>query len=204
MLSLDIMHRQAQIGIRSLSTGAKNRTGDRLSAFETMIAHDWDRFWRYAYRLCGNRDDAEDLLSESLVDAFRSFGQFRGEGFDRWVFRIMANNHIDMARRARMRRAESLETGFEQEDGSSRERDFVDTTRNPEERLMDPLFDEEVQKALDALPPDFRTALLLCDVEQMEYQEVATTLGLPIGTVRSRIHRARSQMRDALSDRGCR
>ena len=191
------------------AAGAVTRLGARaghaegkISAFETMIARDWERFWRYAHRLCGNADDAEDLLSESLIDAFRAFDQYRGDGFDRWMFRILTRNRIDMARRARVRRAESLDSALCDENGGAREREIADERANPERRVLDPILGEDLQRALDALPEDFRVALLLCDVEQMEYHDIAETLRLPIGTVRSRIHRARTQMRRALESWG--
>lgn len=187
-------------------TAAADRTGDKLSAFEAMVARDWDRFWRYAYRLCGNPDDAEDLLSDSLIEAFQAFDSYRGQGFDKWLFRILTTNRIDMTRRAKIRRTESLDSAFADDDGESHGRTIADedAASRPERRLLDPLYSEELQAALDALPPDFRAAVLLCDVEQMEYSEIAETLGLPIGTVRSRIHRGRTQMRATLEKLGWR
>jgi RNA polymerase sigma-70 factor (ECF subfamily) len=185
-------------------TGAKDRTADKLNAFEAMVARDWPRFHRYAHRLCGgNSDDAEDLLSETLLDAFRSFESYRGEGFDHWFFRLLTNNRIDMARRARVRPAESLESAWTGADGETHAREIAgDARTEPERRLLDPLYSEPLQQALDALSPEFRAVVLLADVEEMDYQEIARTLGLPIGTVRSRIHRARAQMRQTLERLG--
>jgi RNA polymerase sigma-70 factor, ECF subfamily len=198
------------IGVRSIGvwaqqrTRVKNRTDERLSAFEAMVTRDWERFYRYAYRLCGgNADDAEDLLSESLMDAFRAFDSYRGEGFDRWFFRMITTNRVDMARRAKVRRAESLDAAWtEGESENKAVRDLADSTGNPEVRLIDPLYSEPMQKALDALSEEFRAVVLLSDVEQMDYQEIAETLALPIGTVRSRIHRGRHQMRKMLEKSG--
>ena len=170
---------------------------NRLAAFEAMVSHDWDRFWRYAYRICGNADDAEDLLGESLLEAFQSFDKFRGEGFDKWLFRILTTNRIDMVRRAKVRKAESL-TQLWDGDSETTERSIPDFAADPAQIVTRPLLSEDLQKALDGLSDDFRAVLLLCDVEQMDYHEIARTLGLPIGTVRSRIHRARTQMRRAL------
>jgi len=183
---------------------ARGRTQDRLTAFEAMVTADWERFHRYALRLCqGSVDDAEDLLSESMLDAFKAFDNYRGEGFDRWFFRMITNNRIDMARRAKVRRAESLDTAFEDWEGDYRGRDLAGDSRDePEHQILDPMYSEPVQKALDALPEEFRAAILLCDVEQMDYQEIADTLNVPIGTVRSRIHRGRHQMRKMLEKAG--
>jgi RNA polymerase sigma-70 factor, ECF subfamily len=183
---------------------AADRTQDKISAFEALVARDWERFYRYAYRLCaGNADDTEDLLSESLLDAFRSFDSYRGEGFDRWFFRMIANNRIDMARRAKVRKAESLESAFSGPDGDVT-REIADERSSPERQVLDPVYSEPLQTALDSLSEDFRVVVLLCDVEQMDYQEAADTLGIPVGTVRSRVHRARHQMRKVLEKVGWR
>ena len=189
--------------------GAKRerRTAEenRLSAFEVMVARDWDRFYRYAYRLCGgNSDDAEDLLSESLIEAFRIFDRYRGEGFDRWMFRILTTNRIDMARRAKVRQADSLDAGWTGSEGEVHAREIADIEADPERQIVGTTYSEALQKALDALPEDFRAPILLCDVEQMEYQEIAALLKIPVGTVRSRISRGRAQMRKTLEALGCR
>ena len=178
--------------------GQKNSEEDRLRAFEAMVLRDWDRFWRYAYRLCANAEDAEDLLSDSLLEAFQSFDRYRGEGFDKWLFRILTTNRIDMARRSKVRRAESLDSGWnhgEESDGMFATRCVADYAADPARIVLDPMLGEEVQGALFSLPEEFRAVVLLCDVEQMEYQEIARVLRLPIGTIRSRIHRARGHMR---------
>lgn len=168
-----------------------------------MVARDWERFYRYAFRLCGGHtDDTDDLLAETLVDAFRAFEMYRGEGFDRWFFRMITTNRIDMARRAKVRQAERLDVSWGGEDGTLRSREIADHSGNPEARLIGPLYSETMQQALDALPEEFRAVVLLCDVEQMDYQEIAETLGLPVGTVRSRIHRGRHQMRKTLEGLG--
>ncbi|MEO7717003.1 MAG: sigma-70 family RNA polymerase sigma factor [Capsulimonas sp.] len=192
----------AAIGLTRFRIGAKDQTADRLRAFEVMVARDWDRFWRYAYRMCGNADDAEDLLAESLGEAFQAFGQYRGQGFDKWIFRILTTNRIDMTRRAKLRQAKSLDTGWTDENGDGQTCDVVDHLGNPEISLMDSTLSERMQTALDGLPEDYRAAVLLCDVEQMPYSEIAEMLGLPIGTVRSRIHRGRTAMRKTLESLG--
>ncbi len=184
--------------------GAKTSADDKLRAFEAMAAREWDRLYRYAYRLCGNGDDAEDLLAESLLEAFQAFDSYQGKGFDKWLFRILTTNRIDMTRRAKHRRAQSLDSGWTGEDGAVQARDIADDLSDPQRRVLDPLLSEPMEQALAALPEDFRAVLLLCDVEGMEYGEIAQTLSLPIGTVRSRIHRARTQMRGHLERLGWR
>jgi RNA polymerase sigma-70 factor (ECF subfamily) len=194
--------------IRTLGVLANKRTfswvrpetQDSRRVFEGLVAQDWDRFYRYAVRLCHGRiDDAEDLLSESMVDAFRAFESFRGEGFDRWFFRMITNNRIDMSRRAKVRRTESLDAGWD--DAGVQTLDIADAQGSAESQVLAPLYSEAMQAALNALPDAFRAAVLLCDVEGMDYQEIADTLRIPLGTVRSRIHRGRAQMRTVLESR---
>lgn len=163
--------------------------------FEALVAKDWERFWRFAYRLTGDRDMAEDLLSETLIDAFSAFDRFRGDKFHSWFFKMLMTNRIDMARKAKRRQADSLETAYSESEG----RDVADTRATPEAELMAPLYSEPVQKALDGLPEEFRTAVLLADVEGYDYAEIAAILKIPIGTVRSRISRGRERLRATLS-----
>ena len=133
-------------------------------------------------------------MSESLIDAFSGFDKFRGDRFDSWFFKMLTTNNIDRIRKSKRRQADSLETAFSESEG----RDIADTRRTPEAELMDPLYSEPVQKALDSLPEEFRTAMLLADVEGYDYSEIAAILNVPIGTVRSRISRGRERLRSQL------
>jgi RNA polymerase sigma-70 factor, ECF subfamily len=172
----------------------RSATVQRHAEFEALVAHDWERFWRFAYRLTGDRELAEDLLSETLIDAFTAFDRYRGDKFASWFFKMLTTNRIDMARKARRRQTESLDTVFSETSG----KDIPDERENPERRLLNPLYSEPVQKALDALPLENRVAVLLSDVEGYDYIEIAQILTIPIGTVRSRISRGREKLRVAL------
>jgi RNA polymerase sigma-70 factor (ECF subfamily) len=183
----------------------KSRTDTRENVqretYEAQIAQCWEALWRYAYRTTGNRDDAEDLLSETLVEGFRSFPQFRGDTrFVSWMYRIMTTTRIDMVRRARRRQAESLDTAFlsNGEEGSEA-REIADTGSDPVAILIEPMLSEEVQDALDSLPEEFRAVVILVDIEQMDYADVSRVLDVPIGTVRSRLHRGRALLRRYLA-----
>jgi RNA polymerase sigma-70 factor, ECF subfamily len=180
---------------RETTTNKIETSASKHAAFEALVAKDWERFWRFAYRLTGDRDLAEDLLSETLIDAFSSFERYRGGNFDRLFFKMLTTNRIDMARKAKRQSAESLDTVFSESEG----RDIRDTRETPEDHLVNPLYSEPVQKALDALPEEYRIAVLLADVEGYDYTEVAQILGVPIGTVRSRISRGREKLRMLLS-----
>ncbi len=150
------------------------------------------RVHRLAYRLTGNHADAEDLTQEVFVRVFRALGGYRPGTFEGWLHRITTNLFLDGARRRARIRFEALPDDAERVPGRE---------RSPEQAYSDDNFDADVQHALDALPPDFRAAVVLCDIEGLSYQEVAATLGIKLGTVRSRIHRGRSLLREALAHR---
>jgi RNA polymerase sigma-70 factor, ECF subfamily len=164
--------------------GSHGEQADRGKRFETLTMQHWDRFYAYAYRHCGNVADAEDLLAESLLEAFQSFDSYQGHGFDRWVFRILTTNRIDQTRRARRRSTRPLTDLAEP----------VWEGLTPLEWLLDPLLSEELQQALQKLPEPFRTPMLLCDLEGLDYATISSQLQIPLGTVRSRIHRARERL----------
>ncbi|MDX6220313.1 MAG: hypothetical protein QOJ48_1994 [Frankiales bacterium] len=164
------------------------------------IAPSWDevvrdhsaRVYRLAYRLTGNRHDAEDLTQEVFVRVFRSLSSYTPGTFEGWLHRITTNLFLDLVRRKQRIRFDALPEDTERLPGRE---------RSPQQLYDDTHFDGDVQAALDALPPDFRAAVVLCDLEGLSYEEIADTLGVKIGTVRSRIHRGRSQLREALAHR---
>jgi RNA polymerase sigma factor (sigma-70 family) len=150
------------------------------------------RVYRLAYRLTGNPHDAEDLTQEVFVRVFRSLSQYTPGTFEGWLHRITTNLFLDQVRRKARVRFEPLPDDAERVPGNSPE---------PGRVLDERLFDADVQAALDALPADFRAAVVLCDIEGFSYDEISATLGVKLGTVRSRIHRGRALLRRALSDR---
>jgi RNA polymerase sigma-70 factor, ECF subfamily len=171
--------------------------------FDQLITEHWPYLRNRAIRLCqGNHDDAEDLLSETMIDAYRAFHNYYGTGFDRWFFHIMEKNRIDMSRRARARRAditESLAQVSSREDDLFVERDIIDSHYEPERVLFQKVYSEPLANALAKLNDVFKVPLLLYDVDELEYAEIATMLSIPLGTVRSRIHRARNHMRKMMT-----
>jgi RNA polymerase sigma-70 factor (ECF subfamily) len=154
------------------------------------------RVYRLAYRLTGNQHDAEDLTQEVFVRVFRSLSSYTPGTFEGWLHRITTNLFLDLVRRRARIRFEALPDDAERIAG----RDSAGMA-NPAQHYDDTHFDDDVQAALDALPPDFRAAVVLCDLEGLSYEEIAATLGIKIGTVRSRIHRGRTQLRAALAHR---
>jgi RNA polymerase sigma factor (sigma-70 family) len=154
------------------------------------------RVFRLAYRLTGNRADAEDLTQEVFVRVFRSLDSFTPGSFEGWLHRITTNLFLDHARRRSRIRFDSL--GAFGDDPEAR---LPGRALPPDHQVLDGLFDADVEAALGALAPEFRAAVVLCDIEGLSYEEIASVLGLKLGTVRSRIHRGRAQLRRALAHR---
>jgi RNA polymerase sigma factor (sigma-70 family) len=152
-----------------------------------------DRVYRLAYRLSGNRADAEDLTQETFVRVFKSLAEYTPGTFEGWLHRITTNLFLDMARRRQRIRFDALP-----EDAGDR---LPSGDAGPEQAYNQNHLDPEIQAALDELPPDFRAAVVLCDLEQLSYEEIAATLNVKVGTVRSRIHRGRVLLREALAHR---
>ncbi|MGH3320745.1 MAG: RNA polymerase sigma factor SigE [Streptosporangiaceae bacterium] len=171
------------------------------SAGASWVPPSWDevvrthsaRVYRLAYRLTGNKHDAEDLTQEVFVRVFRSLSSYTPGTFEGWLHRITTNLFLDHARRRARIRFEGLA-----DDAADRLHGREPTPDDVYDRRH---FDADVQDALDALAPDFRAAVVLCDIEGLSYEEIAATLGVKLGTVRSRIHRGRAQLRAALDHR---
>ncbi|MDQ1614554.1 MAG: hypothetical protein QOJ60_493 [Actinomycetota bacterium] len=151
------------------------------------------RVYRLAYRLTGNAHEAEDLTQDVFVRVFRSLSSYTPGTFEGWLHRITTNLFLDQVRRKQRIRFDALP-----DDAGDR---LAGRERTPAQVYDDEHFDPDVQSALDKLAPDFRAAVVLCDIEGLSYEEVAATLGIKLGTVRSRIHRGRAQLRAALAHR---
>ena len=151
------------------------------------------RVYRLAYRLTGNSHDAEDLTQEVFVRVFRSLHTYTPGTMEGWLHRITTNLFLDQARRKQRIRFDALS-----DEAASRLPSALPT---PDVAQLDRMFDADVEAALASLAPDFRAAVVLCDVEGLTYEEIADVLGLKLGTVRSRIHRGRAQLRSALAHR---
>jgi RNA polymerase sigma-70 factor (ECF subfamily) len=162
--------------------------------WEEVVQEHSARVYRLAYRLTGNRHDAEDLTQEVFVRVFRSLSSYTPGTFEGWLHRITTNLFLDQVRRKQRIRFDALP-----EDASDRLPGQADL--GPERAWEHNHLDHDVQAALDTLPPDFRAAVVLCDIEGLSYEEIAATLDIKLGTVRSRIHRGRAQLREALSHR---
>jgi RNA polymerase sigma factor (sigma-70 family) len=156
------------------------------------VARDHGRFlYNVAYRLAGNDDDAQDLVQEALLRVRRGLERYQPGSLEGWLARIVTNVFLDEMRRRKRRPADALP------DDPSRVLPPAPAADEVETGLSD-----EIQHALEALPEEFRVPVVLCDVSDLSYEQIADATGVPIGTVRSRIHRGRRMLRAALTARG--
>ncbi len=154
------------------------------------IARDHGRFlYTIAYRLTGNHEDAQDLVQEVLLRVRRGLATYQPGSLEGWLSRITTNAFLDDVRKRKRRPFEVVPELPDRVFG-------VDD--DPDEALQRSRLPDDVQAAIRSLPIDFRTALVLCDVVGLDYAEIATATGVPVGTVRSRLHRARGQLRQLL------
>jgi RNA polymerase sigma factor (sigma-70 family) len=166
---------------------------DPVPSWDEIVERHSDRVYRLAYRLTGDRHDAEDLTQEVFVRVFRSLDTYTPGTFEGWLHRITTNLFLDQARRKQRIRFDAL--------SDERASTLRSPSPAPDAAFSDRMFDDDVEHALAALPPDFRAAVVLCDVEGLTYDEIADILGAKLGTVRSRIHRGRAMLRRALAHR---
>jgi RNA polymerase sigma-70 factor, ECF subfamily len=165
---------------------------------EEAITH-LDAMYGVACKLTRNPTEAEDLVQDAFVKAMRARDQFHvGTNLKAWLFRILTNTFINKYRRGGLERAV-----LEGPDADPLADGWVSANtmrqlRDPEALALMPLVEQEIRHALDALPPEFRLAVMLCDVEEFSYEEIAQIMGCPIGTVMSRLHRGRKLLQRAL------
>ena len=162
--------------------------------WEEVVQEHSARVYRLAYRLTGNQHDAEDLTQEVFVRVFRSLSSYTPGTFEGWLHRITTNLFLDQVRRKQRIRFDSL--GDDAGDRLAGQAEL-----GPERAWEHNNLDHDVQAALDTLAPEFRAAVVLCDIEGLSYEEIAATLDIKLGTVRSRIHRGRAQLREQLAHR---
>lgn len=173
-------------------TAVFDATGDvaAMPSWDELVRQHADRVYRLAYRLAGNQHDAEDLTQETFIRVFRSVHNYQPGTFEGWLHRITTNLFLDMVRRRGRIRMEGLPEDYDRVPADE---------PDPEQIYYDARLDPDLQAALDSLSPEFRAAVVLCDIEGLSYEEVGATLGVKLGTVRSRIHRGRQALRDYLA-----
>ncbi len=171
------------------------RAGD-LSAFEPLVEKYRQRVWRLAYQILRDREEAWDVAQEAFVRVYQSLPAFRGQSaFYTWVFRIVVNLATD---RQRQRGARARAFGGEPVPEEEWERSVPDPAADPERLAARAEERERIRRALDSLPLNYRTIIMLSDIEGLTYREIAEVLKIPIGTVMSRLHNARKRLKALL------
>jgi RNA polymerase sigma factor (sigma-70 family) len=173
--------------------GAWSSKDDQPSTgFEELALPLFDALYNFACWLVHDSHDAEDLVQETYLKALRSFASFQsGTNFRAWMFRILRNNFLSSCSKLERRMTVAMDS---EEDGP----ELAVDTETPETILMNRFNSKLVQRAIEDLPVHYREALLLCEVEEMSYQEIAEILTIPMGTVMSRLARARKAVRESL------
>jgi RNA polymerase sigma-70 factor (ECF subfamily) len=174
---------------------ARSREGD-LAAFNVIVERYQAQVLSVAWRVVGTRASAEDITQETFISAYRAIGKFRGGSLRAWLFRIASNLGVDLLRSSKRRPEDSLDQSLENPAFQVASGD-----ETPEQAALRGELGGEIQKAILFLPDDQRVALLLIDVQGLSYDEAAEATGASVGTVKSRLSRARGKVRDILVKR---
>lgn len=167
--------------------------------FNDEILPHLDAIFNFALRLTANENDAEDLVQDTIVKAYRFFNSYeKGTNAKGWLFRIMKNSYINNYRKISKQPPkvdyDEIEPFYESI------RSEQSSTTDLESHMYGEMMDDEITSALTRLPEDFRTVVLLCDIEGFTYEEISNMLDVPIGTIRSRLHRGRSLLKAELGE----
>lgn len=170
------------------------RAGD-LSAFEILVRRYERRVYSLAIRYCGDREDARDLTQETFVRAFRALDSFRGDAaFSTWLHRIAVNVCLDELRRRRTRPQVHLDEPLQTDDGAA-ERQVAAGDPGPQQHVEQRELGEVIRREIAALPAEYAAVVVLRDLQDLSYEEIAQALGISLGTVKSRLHRGRAALR---------
>ncbi len=178
---------------------AVSTSNPKHKEFEEQALPHMEVLYNYGLRMTGNPDDARDLLQETFLKAYRFWDKFeQGTNLRAWLFRIMKNTYINLYRKESK---EPSKVDYDEiEDYYNVVRDEASDPNDLQEKIFGQLLDDDVSKALESLPEEFRTVVILCDIEGLAYEEIAEFLQIPVGTVRSRLHRGRKLLYTKLYD----
>ncbi|MDO9302458.1 MAG: sigma-70 family RNA polymerase sigma factor [Anaerolineales bacterium] len=173
------------------------QSGD-LDSFNTLILYYQDRVFNTALRILGDEDIAQDAAQEAFISAFRSISTFRGGSFKAWLLRTVTNACYDELRRQKRRPTTALEPETYDGEEMDSPRWLADPNMTPAQQAEADELEHAIQHCLDMLPTDFRTVVVLADIQGMDYSEVALAARVPLGTIKSRLARARLRLRECL------
>jgi RNA polymerase sigma-70 factor (ECF subfamily) len=177
------------------------RQGD-LTSFNRLVLTYQDYAYNVAYRIMGEHAAAEDAVQDGMIKAYKNHRKFRGGSFKSWLLRIVTNTCYDELRRRKRRPTTPLEPLTENEDIMEDPRWLADPSESPEEFSMRAELGRAIQECLNRLTDEFRAVIVLVDIQGMDYAEAAEVAGTPLGTIKSRLARARSGLRDCLQGSG--
>ncbi len=173
-----------------------------LQAFNELVQRYEKQVYALAYRLCNNYDDAEDIAAEVFLRVFNALPRFRGDAlFSTWLYRVVTNVYLDTRKRKTSHPTSSLEEYLEAEDGGQ-ERQVEDTAPSLQTQIEAEERREALRRAIDALPEFQKIMITLYHLEELPYERIAEILEMPLGTVKSRLNRARRALRDQLVAQG--
>ena len=179
----------------------RSRRGDR-AAFDQLVSKHQQRAYQYAYRLTRDPEEAADVVAESFIRMFKALDNFKGDSaFTTWMYRIATNCFLDIRKKKRSKPAISLEATVQTTDGEVAYQ-FEDTNSSPHEEAERTEAMSAVQDAIEQLPEYQRAIIIMYHAEMQSYEEIASALNLPIGTVKSRLNRARLSLRNLLEPAG--
>ena len=179
----------------ALITSAQH--GD-LDSFNTLVLAYQDVLFNTALRILSDEDQAADATQDAFLSAFKSINTFRGGSFKAWLMRTVTNACYDELRRKKRRPTTPLEPDTSDGDEMDSPRWLADKSMSPEQKLEADELEHAIQHCLDALPSDFRTVVVLADIQGLDYAEVANATRVPLGTIKSRLARARLRLRECL------
>jgi RNA polymerase sigma-70 factor (ECF subfamily) len=174
------------------------RGGD-LDSFNRLVLAYQDLVYSHAYRMIGEEESADDAAQNTFISAFNHLNSFRGGSFKAWLLRIVTNACYDEMRRRKRRPTVPLEPLDDAGEEVESARWMVDPLNQPEEQVERAELQRAIQHCLENLPDDFRTTVVMVDVQGLDYFEAAQAIGKPIGTIKSRLARARMRLRDCLN-----
>ena len=173
-----------------------------LDSFNRLVLAYQDILYNTALRILGDDDLAADATQEAFISAFRSLNSYRGGSFKAWLMRTVTNACYDELRRQKRRPSVPLEPANDDDEEMESPRWLADSSMLPEEKLEAAELEHAIQHCLEALPVDFRTVVVLADIQGLDYSEVASSARVPLGTIKSRLARARLRLRECLQGFG--
>lgn len=169
-----------------------------LDSFNRLVLNYQDLLFNQAYRMMGDSESAEDAVQDAFISAYQHLQYFRGGSFKAWLLRIVTNACYDDLRRRKRRPSQPLEPLDEDDEEIESPPWLADPGESPEERLERSQLNLAIQNCLNDLPPEFRSIVILVDIQGLDYLEAARSVNKPVGTIKSRLARARLRMRDCL------